>query len=112
MTISVASTVLIENPEVYSPSRYVVIGTSMHEYDGLRYERTILADRKTTCLHELRSGYCTMDKGHKGRHSTVTFGCDGCGKTRRGQPYRSNEEVAMCFMCCLESDRYYGGPLA
>lgn len=112
MSLSVSTTTLIEHPEIYPESRYVILSTSVHtDYSGLRYERTTLADRETTCLHELRSGPCTMDKGHRGRHTTVSFGCDGCGKSRRGHPYRSNEEVAMCFMCCLESDRYYGGPL-
>lgn len=56
------------------------------------------------CGHKLRTGNCKMDGGHKGRHSTVTFVCDVCGKTRRGQPIdvqdgRSGEVFGLCFMC-------------
>lgn len=56
-------------------------------------------DPTKTCLHTMRDGLCLMDLGHRGRHTTVVFYCDSCGKTRRGSPYRSNEDADFCFMC-------------
>ena len=61
------------------------------------------------CRIEMRDGTCTMDPGHRGRHTTVSFYCDLCGKQRRGQPhhvitemmsdgYREPQAQA-CFMC-------------
>lgn len=66
---------------------------------------------REACWRKLRGGdYCRMDKGHKGRCSSVTFCCDACGKTRRGQPYGWGPDeggpdadphgLAFCFMCC------------
>lgn len=59
-----------------------------------------------TCAHPMRDGRCTMDPGHRGRHTTVSFVCDGCDKARRGQPaaYALNQwdgvaEASFCFMC-------------
>lgn len=58
------------------------------------------------CNRPLRTGSCQMDAGHRGRCSTVTFFCDGCGQTRRGYPYSAERnphdgevEVVFCFMC-------------
>jgi hypothetical protein len=56
-------------------------------------------------------GQCQLDAGHRGHHSTVTYGCDGCGKRRRGTPYRWSPDgeyergLAFCFMCVLEDER-------
>lgn len=51
-------------------------------------------------------GYCLLDEDHRGRCSSVTFYCDGCGKYRRSQPVAQvrNEhdgvvEAQLCFMC-------------
>lgn len=51
------------------------------------------------CQHQLRDGQCAMDDGHRGRHTTVAFFCDGCGKMRRGSPVAQDEHVTICFMC-------------
>jgi hypothetical protein len=66
----------------------------------------------TTCEHPIRSGTCQMDADHRGRHTTVTFVCEGCGKTRRGYPHATQEVVLgdgsvddifnFCFMCCRD----------
>ena len=67
------------------------------------------ANTTTTCARRLRTGPCSMDSGHRGRCSTVTFHCDGCGSTRRGRPvvegynrWDGLPEVAFCFMCVRE----------
>lgn len=59
-----------------------------------------------TCNHPVRGGgECKLDPDHKGHHSTVTFVCDGCGKTRRGQPAAWGRDgeypqgLQFCFMC-------------
>lgn len=63
------------------------------------------------CEHPVRGGgTCQLDPGHRGYHSTVTFGCDGCGKTRRGQPhtYAPDGEyprgLQFCFLCSGETN--------
>lgn len=68
-------------------------------------ERALLAHPNDTCLRQLRTGLCTMDKDHRGRCSTVTFNCDSCGKTRRGH-YDScardsdgEIDVVFCWFC-------------
>lgn len=69
-------------------------------------ERVWVADPARTCLHRLRGGLCEGDLGHRGRHSTVWYWCDACGRSRRGQPYRvqvdanGEPDVEFCFMCC------------
>jgi hypothetical protein len=61
-----------------------------------------------TCGRALRGGrYCTMDHSHRGRCSSVTFCCDGCGKQRRGQPAAQDEGGWYCFMCVASDDRGY-----
>jgi hypothetical protein len=68
-------------------------------------DRIWMADPLTTCLHPLRDGPCEGDKDHRGRHSTVWFYCDACGKSRRGEPFRRDydadgePDTAFCFMC-------------
>lgn len=67
----------------------------------------------STCDYELRSGKCQMEQTHKGRHSTVTFYCESCGKIRRGTPHSQSfvrlgdgtidDIFDFCFMCCNES---------
>lgn len=64
-----------------------------------------LFDRRH-CGEVLRTGACLMDMGHRGRHSTVVFWCDGCSKTRRGHAVGQDRnvwdgevEAEFCFMC-------------
>jgi len=69
-----------------------------------------------TCLHVMRGwqapmygaeaggqrvqhGRCLLEPGHRGRHATIVFYCDGCGRTRRGEPHVHDEDVSFCFMC-------------
>lgn len=51
--------------------------------------------------HETHHGFCLLDAGHKGRHSTTVFSCDGCGRTLRGRPAREHydEGVSFCYLC-------------
>lgn len=65
-------------------------------------------DPNAICLHTLRTGPCRMPKGHRGRHTTVVFFCDSCCKTRRGSPYRSNEDADFCFMCFIPPNNWGG----
>ena len=62
------------------------------------------------CGEEMRSGVCTLDPDHRGRHTTVSFFCDQCGQMRRGSAPHTvvtqlmedgyRETVAeICFMC-------------
>lgn len=62
----------------------------------------------STCDEPLRTGACTLRVGHRGRHATVSFCCEACGKTRRGTPtttqiVRFGEEIDdvfdFCFLC-------------
>jgi hypothetical protein len=73
--------------------------------DNLK-DRVDMADPETTCLHPMEQKLpCLLDKGHRGRHSCVTFYCDGCGKKRRGNPHQSAldpdgvPDADFCFMC-------------
>ena len=73
------------------------------------------ADR--SCGHAVRGNpepfdVCALEAGHKGYHAGVTFTCDGCSRTFRGQPYRSgrgpgwsDEEFGFCFLCVKEGER-------
>jgi len=53
-------------------------------------------------------GGCQLDAGHRGHHSTVTFGCDGCGKRYRGRPHATAPDgeyphgLQFCFLCSAE----------
>ncbi len=58
------------------------------------------------CGELLRDGYCVLDPEHRGRHTTVGFYCDLCGKMRRGstpaaQLRDANGEVDVeaCWFC-------------
>lgn len=52
------------------------------------------------CGLKMRTGWCNMEPGHRGRHTTVAWSCDGCGKTRRSQPSSSHPDAGTyCFMC-------------
>lgn len=52
-----------------------------------------------------------MEAEHRGRCASVTFDCDGCGKTRRGSPSSHSrivlgdgtvdDEFQFCFMCSV-----------
>jgi len=56
-------------------------------------------------------GSCQLDEGHRGAHSAVTFGCDGCGKTLRGRPFETAPDgeyprgLGFCFLCVMEAGR-------
>lgn len=64
------------------------------------------------CEQPMRDGTCQMDAGHRGRHTTVAYYCDYCGKTRRSvetfferQSDGYDEPVAdVCFMCKHDID--------
>jgi hypothetical protein len=66
-----------------------------------------------TCMRQMRTGNCMMDKDHRGRCSTVVFYCDACGKRRRGQPdqiLRDSDGVPdgqFCWFCMFQSRRDY-----
>jgi hypothetical protein len=55
-----------------------------------------------------------MEADHRGRHSTVVFYCESCGKTRRGRPHAVSvvrlsdgsidDEFGFCFMCVLTAE--------
>jgi hypothetical protein len=56
----------------------------------------------------MRGGTCRLDEGHRGRHATVVFYCDGCGRYRRSRPvaqlrnhYDGTVEAQFCFMCAV-----------
>lgn len=93
---------------------YTQIGRPLPLRDGRPSSWVAFVQTDKTCLREMRTGLCLMDKGHRGRCSTVVFWCDGCGKSRRGMPHaevRNNfdgtVEVELCFMCTREErDRY------
>jgi len=52
------------------------------------------------CGHPMRGGTCNMDAGHRGRHTTCAWECDGCGKRQRSQPAATHPEAGWyCFMC-------------
>jgi hypothetical protein len=63
--------------------------------------------RPNRCNRPMRDGACQMRPAHRGRHSTVTFDCDGCGATRRGQGRKYDvivggevdDQFEFCFMC-------------
>lgn len=89
---------------------YVTVAHHTYEACGDKpeFRRVWLADPKVTCLHQMRPwtvgsdhhhGLCTLDYGHRGRHTTVSFYCDGCHKTRRGQPAQRHEDAVFCWMC-------------
>lgn len=56
---------------------------------------------------EITAGVCLLPKGHTRGHTSLVYFCDGCGKGRRGEPYRSNEDVALCFPCAKADEREY-----
>ena len=62
------------------------------------------------CGEEMRDGECTMRVHHRGRHSTVSFYCDGCGEVRRGSPsgfardINGDVDAAFCFLCMREAN--------
>lgn len=64
-----------------------------------------------TCLAVLRFDFCRLDKGHRGRCSSVTFYCDGCNKHRRGAPASSPTDrdgsvlVNFCWFCVSVLDK-------
>ena len=68
--------------------------------------------RRGDCEVTLRTGPCVMEAGHRGRHTTVAWCCDGCGTMRRSRPvavainpFDGAEEAAFCFMCIEVEER-------
>jgi hypothetical protein len=60
------------------------------------------------CGHVTRYGPCNMEAGHRGRHTTQAWTCNGCGKRRRGRPTAFDPEGdAYCFMCAPTGGRRY-----
>jgi hypothetical protein len=57
------------------------------------------------CGSQMRDGPCLLDSDHRGRHTTVGFYCDSCGKMRRGQPAGQQTDtdgvvdVVFCWFC-------------
>lgn len=57
------------------------------------------------CGKPLRTGQCVLDADHRGRHTTVAFYCDCCGKMRRGSPdvigrdINGDPDIAACWFC-------------
>lgn len=77
--------------------------------DGRIYTLHSESHPEGVCGHAMRGGrFCTMNHDHRGRHASVTYLCDGCGKRRRGQPHRWAPDgeyemgLAFCFMCSAE----------
>lgn len=63
---------------------------------------------RNLCSEPVRGGGdCTLDHGHGGHHSTVTYACDGCDKRRRGYPYQCDtyydDTLRFCFLCVKAS---------
>ncbi len=58
----------------------------------------------TKCGKSMRGGTCDLYEGHNGRHTTVAFYCDVCGKMRRGQPFGADEHIAFCWFCAKENE--------
>lgn len=108
MTINVDETVAGE----YVEKGYREVERYYYTNSAAPIVRISFADPESTCLREMRGwqapfryghktqhGYCLLDKGHKGRHSTVVFWCDACGKARRGEPAYRSEDVSVCWFC-------------
>jgi hypothetical protein len=61
--------------------------------------------RDLACNHRLQDGSCQLDPDHPGRHTTVAYYCDSCGRMRRSQPVthvvdaNGDIDVDICFMC-------------
>lgn len=58
-----------------------------------------------------RGGVCMLSP-HKGRHSTVAYWCDGCGRYRRSLPVAEDRnqwdgitEGSFCFLCVRVDQR-------
>ncbi len=60
---------------------------------------------KFHCGHPMQDGPCQLDPDHPGRHTTVAYYCDSCGRMRRSQPVthlvdaNGDIDVDICFMC-------------
>ncbi len=65
--------------------------------------------RLRSCSRPMRTGKCALDSDHRGRHSTVAFYCEVCGKHRRGSMphvvvgvmHDEDEAFQVCFMCAV-----------
>lgn len=91
----------IDRVPEFESQGYVVVGA---DWTGRRVD---MEHAGLICLSAMRDGPCRLDKGHRGRCSTVAFYCDGCGKRRRGAPRSANEDVAFCFLCVDVANRLY-----
>lgn len=60
---------------------------------------------KFKCGSPMQDGPCQLDPDHPGRHTTVAYYCDVCGRMRRSNPVgwkvdaNGEVDVAWCFMC-------------
>lgn len=67
------------------------------------------------CSEQMRNGTCQLNPGHRGKHTTQVFYCEGCGKYRRGTPAAVSrvvlgdgsidDEFVFCFLCVVEGER-------
>lgn len=62
----------------------------------------------TICEQPLRSGLCALNEGHRGKHTTRAFLCEGCGKWRAGTSHATHVVMVwgevddvfdFCFLC-------------
>ena len=57
------------------------------------------------CDKLMRDGFCVLDPGPRGRHSTVGFFCESCSRMRRGTPAgqatdaNGDVDVVFCWFC-------------
>lgn len=64
-----------------------------------------MAKPESTCCRPMTTGRCVLKLGHRGRHSTIGFYCDGHGRMVRGTPaqtlYNGDgvPDVTLCFLC-------------
>ena len=70
-----------------------------------RYDGKTKQFKNMDCDKLMRDGFCVLDPGHRGRHSTVGFFCDSCSRMRRGTPAgqatdaNGDVDVVFCWFC-------------
>jgi len=61
--------------------------------------------RDHDCGYSMQDGPCHLDLDHPGRHTTIAYYCDSCGRMRRSRPVtvlvdaNGDIDVEFCFMC-------------
>ena len=94
-----------ETRDAWISKGYVIVQENTLDHKGVTYTHWELMHPDHNCLKQMRTGLCQLDRGHRGRHTTVAFYCDMCGKYRKGEPYRKyydingDLDVVGCFMC-------------